>query len=146
MSAKKKYDKGFLRDTYFVLCKTRYFEEAVTQVYQNGLMPGLSHVYLGEEAIATGACAAVEENDLLASTHRGHGHICARGADVNRMMAEIMGKADGRQYWQSDSNRPGRLCILSAQCTRRNSQRTVAYHRQLHHRAGDRPCQRAQVG
>ena len=58
-------------------------------------MPGLAHLYLGEEAIAAGVCGAMEERDFLGSTHRGHGHLVSRGADLNRMMAEILGKEAG---------------------------------------------------
>ena len=58
-------------------------------------MAGLAHLYLGEEAIATGVCAALNEEDYIGSTHRGHGHLVARGADTDRMMAEILGKKTG---------------------------------------------------
>ena len=60
-----------------------------------GLMPGLAHLYLGEEAVAAGACVALREDDYIGSTHRGHGHLVARGADLDRMMAEILGKKTG---------------------------------------------------
>ncbi len=58
-------------------------------------MPGLAHLYLGEEAVAAGACATLKETDYIGSTHRGHGHLVSRGADLNKMMAEILGKATG---------------------------------------------------
>ena len=58
-------------------------------------IPGFAHSYIGEEAIATGICAALRKDDVIASTHRGHGHCVAKGADVNRMMAEIFGKKTG---------------------------------------------------
>jgi len=80
---------------YTVMYRARRFEEEVFEFYKRGLMPGLAHLYLGEEAIATGACAALNESDYIGSTHRGHGHLVARGADLNRMMAEILGKATG---------------------------------------------------
>ena len=73
----------------------RRFEEEVFEFYKKGQMPGLAHLYIGEEAVATGACMAIGEGDYLASTHRGHGHLIARGADPCRMMAEIIGKATG---------------------------------------------------
>jgi pyruvate dehydrogenase E1 component alpha subunit len=80
---------------YKVMYRARRFEEEVFEFYKRGLMPGLAHLYLGEEAVAAGACAALEENDYIGSTHRGHGHLVARGADLCRMMAEILGKATG---------------------------------------------------
>jgi len=89
------YDKAFCEKIYAVMCRIRKFEEAVYEVYLNGWMPGLSHLYLGEEAIAAGACAAIGKHDFITSTHRGHGHLVARDADVNLMMSEIMGKRNG---------------------------------------------------
>jgi len=73
----------------------RRFEEAIDDVYRRGLMPGLAHLYIGEEAVAVGACAALEPVDYITSTHRGHGHCIAKGSDINKMMAEVMGKVDG---------------------------------------------------
>ena len=63
--------------------------------FLNGEIPGFVHLYIGEEAIGTGICAALRDTDLIESTHRGHGHCIAKGADVNKMMAEIFGKKDG---------------------------------------------------
>ena len=80
---------------YSVMYRTRRFEEEVFEFYKRGLMPGLAHLYLGEEAIAVGACGALNDDDYIASTHRGHGHLVARGADLKRMMAEILGKGTG---------------------------------------------------
>ena len=73
----------------------RTFEERVYDVYTRGLMPGLAHLYIGEEAVAVGACAALVDDDYITSTHRGHGHCLAKGAGLDRMMAEIMGKEAG---------------------------------------------------
>ncbi|MGI6042225.1 MAG: thiamine pyrophosphate-dependent dehydrogenase E1 component subunit alpha [Candidatus Alectryocaccobium sp.] len=75
--------------------RTRRFEEEVFEFYKRGLMPGLAHLYLGEEAVAAGVCGALEERDYIGSTHRGHGHLVSRGADLNKMMAEILGKETG---------------------------------------------------
>ena len=75
--------------------RMRRFEEEVFEFYKRGLMPGLAHLYLGEEAVAAGACVALREDDYIGSTHRGHGHLVARGADLDRMMAEILGKKTG---------------------------------------------------
>jgi TPP-dependent pyruvate/acetoin dehydrogenase alpha subunit len=73
----------------------RLFEEKIVDMYARGIVPGLAHLYVGEEAVATGVCANLLREDLLTSTHRGHGHTLAKGADVNRMMGELFGKATG---------------------------------------------------
>ncbi|MDR2503037.1 MAG: thiamine pyrophosphate-dependent dehydrogenase E1 component subunit alpha [Deltaproteobacteria bacterium] len=80
---------------YTVMYRTRRFEEEVFEFYKRGLMPGLAHLYLGQEAVAAGACGALKDSDYIASTHRGHGHLVASGADLKRMMAEILGKGTG---------------------------------------------------
>lgn len=95
MSGSSSYERGFLTNLYSTMYKIREFEEQVFELYKIGLMPGLAHLYIGEEAVATGACAALEDKDYIASTHRGHGHLIARGADSKKMMAEILGKKDG---------------------------------------------------
>ncbi len=73
----------------------RYFEESIYDVYTRGLMPGLAHLYIGEEAIAVGVCENLKRDDLITSTHRGHGHLIAKGGDLNKMMAEVIGKETG---------------------------------------------------
>lgn len=73
----------------------RAFEQEVVALNKAGLLPGTAHLYVGMEAIAVGACAAMKDQDLLTSTHRGHGHCLARGLDPGRMMAEILGRQDG---------------------------------------------------
>ena len=80
---------------YTNMYKIRRFEEEVFEFYKNGQMAGLAHLYIGEEAVAAGACAAIKPQDYIGSTHRGHGHLVARGADMKKMMAEILGKATG---------------------------------------------------
>ena len=80
---------------YEKMCTIRAFEELVKKEYLAGNLPGFVHLYIGEEAVASGICAALEDEDLIESTHRGHGHCIAKGADLNRMMAEIYGKATG---------------------------------------------------
>jgi pyruvate dehydrogenase E1 component alpha subunit len=87
--------RDFAKKLYETMYRIRHFEEQVFEVYKIGLMPGLAHLYIGEEAVATGACAALEAKDYIVSTHRGHGHLIAREADTKRMMAEILGKKDG---------------------------------------------------
>src|SRR5256884_1194727 len=73
----------------------RLFEEQVNDLYTRALMPGLDDLYIGEEAVAVGVCAALEPADYITSTHRGHGHCLAKGASVNRMFAELLGKEPG---------------------------------------------------
>ena len=80
---------------YETMCTIRKFEESVKHDFLAGEIPGFTHSYIGEEAIATGVCSALRDDDVIASTHRGHGHCVAKGADVNRMMAEIFGKETG---------------------------------------------------
>ena len=88
----KNYSKKQLMSFYETMFKTRRFEEETFEFYKKGMMAGLAHLYMGEEAVAAGVCAALKEDDYIGSTHRGHGHLVARGADLNRMMAEILGK------------------------------------------------------
>ena len=80
---------------YEQMLTIRYFEEHVNQLYQTARMPGLAHLYSGEEAIAVGVCQALRQDDYITSTHRGHGHCLAKGAKVDRMFAELLGKEAG---------------------------------------------------
>src|SRR5579862_5313718 len=73
----------------------RLFEEQVNDLYTRALMPGLAHLYIGEEAVAVGVCEALREDDYITSTHRGHGHCLAKGAEPDRMFAELLGKEAG---------------------------------------------------
>ncbi len=73
----------------------RRFEERASDDYQAGDIYGVVHCYIGEEAVAVGVCAALNEDDQIISTHRGHGHCLAKGADLNRMMAELYGRRTG---------------------------------------------------
>lgn len=88
-------NKELASSIYAGMYRIRRFEEEVFEFYKRGLMPGLAHLYIGEEAVAAGACAAIRPDDFISSTHRGHGHLVARGADTKRMMAEILGKETG---------------------------------------------------
>jgi len=88
-------NEDVLLKMYFTMVKIRDFENAITDVYSKGLMNGLAHLYIGEEAIATGVCVNITSKDYAVSTHRGHGHLIAQGADLKKMMAEILGKKDG---------------------------------------------------
>jgi acetoin:2,6-dichlorophenolindophenol oxidoreductase subunit alpha len=73
----------------------RRFEEKASRMYAEGEIPGFVHLYAGEEAVAVGVCAALAPDDFITSTHRGHGHLIAKGGDLNRMMAELCGRSTG---------------------------------------------------
>ena len=94
-SPERRQDPDLLWFLYRKMVEIRKFEEHVWDVYTRGWMPGLAHLYIGEESVAAGACAALREDDYITSTHRGHGHCLAKGARLDRMMAEIMGKESG---------------------------------------------------
>jgi TPP-dependent pyruvate/acetoin dehydrogenase alpha subunit len=80
---------------YRQMVKIRLFEEEVNQLYLGAKMPGLAHLYIGEEAVAVGVCEALRQDDYITSTHRGHGHCIAKGAAPDKMFAELLGKAAG---------------------------------------------------
>jgi pyruvate dehydrogenase E1 component alpha subunit len=80
---------------YRQMAKIRAFEEQVHELYKSAKMPGLAHLYVGEEGVAVGVCEALRRDDFITSTHRGHGHCLAKGAVVNRMFAELLGKEAG---------------------------------------------------
>jgi TPP-dependent pyruvate/acetoin dehydrogenase alpha subunit len=82
-------------DWYRQMCRIRAFERAVYGLSKAGLIAGTAHLYIGMEAIAVGSCSAMRDGDLVTSTHRGHGHAIACGLNLGRMMAEILGRADG---------------------------------------------------
>jgi acetoin:2,6-dichlorophenolindophenol oxidoreductase subunit alpha len=80
---------------YESIKRIREFEETAISLFQDGIVPGFTHTYIGQEAVAVGVCSALTPGDRVASNHRGHGHIIARGADTSRMLAEILGKKGG---------------------------------------------------
>ncbi len=81
---------------YYLMIKIRFFEEFAKAYKEKDIIKGdFVHVYLGEEAIAAGVCTALKREDFITSTHRGHGHMIAKGADISKMFAELLGKADG---------------------------------------------------
>ncbi len=80
---------------YQQMTAIRLFEERVNDLYTRALMPGLAHLYIGEEAVAVGICEALRPDDYITSTHRGHGHCLAKGASPERMYAELLGKEAG---------------------------------------------------
>ncbi|MDL2218546.1 thiamine pyrophosphate-dependent dehydrogenase E1 component subunit alpha [Christensenellaceae bacterium OttesenSCG-928-M15] len=89
------YNKTQLLKFFETMCNIRYFEESVEKNFLAGRIPGFVHLYINEEAIATGVCGALKDTDYIESTHRGHGHCIAKGANIERMMAEIYGKQEG---------------------------------------------------
>jgi len=80
---------------YEQMTKIREFEEKANELYMKALMPGLTHLYSGQEAVAVGVCEALTREDYITSTHRGHGHCLAKGASVDKMFAELLGKEAG---------------------------------------------------
>jgi pyruvate dehydrogenase E1 component alpha subunit len=90
-----KIEKEMLIRLYSTMVKIRLFEERIVDLYARGLVPGLAHLYIGEEAVAAGVCAGLRQEDYITSTHRGHGHVIAKGANLKPMMAELFGKKTG---------------------------------------------------
>ncbi len=84
-----------LESLYRTMVRIRRFEERLAGLFKHGRLPGFVHLYIGQEAIATGVCSVLRPEDRITSTHRGHGHLIAKGAGIDRMMAELFGKADG---------------------------------------------------
>ncbi|MBU7011027.1 MAG: thiamine pyrophosphate-dependent dehydrogenase E1 component subunit alpha [Theionarchaea archaeon] len=82
-------------EMYRKMLEIRKFEEKVYDLFTQNLIPGTMHLYIGEEAVAVGVCAALNPHDYITSTHRGHGHCIAKGASLQKMMAELFGKRTG---------------------------------------------------
>ncbi|WP_026700016.1 thiamine pyrophosphate-dependent dehydrogenase E1 component subunit alpha [Salibacterium aidingense] len=82
---------GLLKEMWTI----RYFDEKVDEFFAKGMIHGTTHLCVGQEPTATGPCAVIQEDDKITSTHRGHGHCIAKGADINRMMAELFGRSTG---------------------------------------------------
>ncbi len=90
-----KLEKEKLLEMYEKMVRIRKFEVKVDELHLEGKLPGLKHLYIGEEAVAVGIISALREDDYIASTHRGHGHCIAKGSDIKKMMAELYGKKTG---------------------------------------------------
>jgi len=88
-------DKQKLLLMYRNMLRIRHFEERLAEESAQGNIPGLLHLYVGEEAVAVGACSALRKDDYITSTHRGHGHCIAKGGDLRKMMAELFAKETG---------------------------------------------------
>jgi pyruvate dehydrogenase E1 component alpha subunit len=82
-------------DLYTNMARIRMFEERVAELFAAGKIPGFVHLYVGEEAVATGVSATLRDSDYITSTHRGHGHLISKGGDMKLMMAELLGKKTG---------------------------------------------------
>jgi acetoin:2,6-dichlorophenolindophenol oxidoreductase subunit alpha len=88
-------DEQALIGLFECMARIRAFESKVQELFKRGTLPGFVHLYVGEEAIAAGMCSVLKTTDRITSTHRGHGHLIAKGADVRLMMAELFGRRDG---------------------------------------------------
>lgn len=97
------YDDELLLEMYRSMYKIREFEHSAAQLSADGELPGSIHLYIGQEAVAVGTCLALGDDDFIGSTHRGHGHVLAKGADVDRMMAELAGKETGLNHGRGGS-------------------------------------------
>jgi pyruvate dehydrogenase E1 component alpha subunit len=86
---------SLLRRLYVEMLRVRVFEERVDDLYARAMIPGIAHLSIGQEASAVGVCGALEPADYITSTHRGHGHCLAKGADPARMFAELLGRETG---------------------------------------------------
>ncbi len=94
MASAKTNTEDYLR-MYRQMVRIRTFEDNANQLYLSAKIPGLTHMYSGEEAVAVGICEALTDDDRITSTHRGHGHCVAKGADFKKMFCELLGKAEG---------------------------------------------------
>lgn len=95
MRSIRRESKEKMLSLYRTMVRIREFEEKAARLFLDGKLVGFLHLYSGEEAVAAGVCACLREDDCVTSTHRGHGHCIAKGADMNRMMAELYGRLDG---------------------------------------------------
>jgi pyruvate dehydrogenase E1 component alpha subunit len=88
-------DRPLWLDAYKLMRRIRRFDEKANELYRSAKMPGLTHLYIGQEGVAVGVCSALRRDDWITSTHRGHGHCLAKGAELHRMFAELLGKEPG---------------------------------------------------
>ena len=94
-TSQPRYAIASLVSMFDQMLRIRLFEEKLVEMFARGTMPGLAHLSIGEEAVPVGTCNALRSDDYITSTHRGHGHCIAKGANVDKMMAELFGKATG---------------------------------------------------
>ena len=95
MAANVTKDRALIEQLYITAATIRRFEESVRDLLEMGKLDGFVHLSIGQEAIAAGVCAALQPDDTIASTHRGHGHVIAKGGDLERMFAELFGRETG---------------------------------------------------
>jgi pyruvate dehydrogenase E1 component alpha subunit len=95
MASLKDINRNLALGLFRTMVRIREFEDTAEKLFLDGKLIGFLHLYSGEEAVAAGVCACLRDGDCITSTHRGHGHCIARGADTDRMMAELFGKATG---------------------------------------------------
>ena len=91
----KQLDPKTLAERYRLMLRIRFHEEAIKILFTQGKIGGTTHLYIGQEAIAAGLVAQLRKDDFISSTHRGHGHMLAKGGELKPMLAEILGRADG---------------------------------------------------
>ncbi len=103
MESLKSLDSDLMRRMHEGMLRIRLFEETQSRVFKAGEQEGFTHLYLGEEAIAVGACLNLDPDDFITSTHRGHGHMIAKGGDFKKMMAELYGRQPGQCLGRSGS-------------------------------------------
>jgi pyruvate dehydrogenase E1 component alpha subunit len=103
MSSLDNFDKKLVLGLYETILKIRLFEETQSKVFKAGEQEGFTHLYLGAEAVASGVCANLNKDDFITSTHRGHGHMIAKGGDLKKMMAELYGRSTGTCQGRSGS-------------------------------------------
>jgi acetoin:2,6-dichlorophenolindophenol oxidoreductase subunit alpha len=103
MDSMTRYEPALVRRMYNAMLRIRLFEETQSRVFRAGEQEGFTHLYLGEEAIAAGACLNLTREDYITSTHRGHGHMVAKGGDFKKMMAELYGRSTGYCMGRSGS-------------------------------------------
>ncbi len=92
---KKQLDDKTLVDRYKLMLRIRFHEEAIKNLFNQGKIGGTTHLYIGQEAIAAGVVAQLRKDDFISSTHRGHGHMLAKGGELKPMLAEILGRSTG---------------------------------------------------
>jgi pyruvate dehydrogenase E1 component alpha subunit len=103
MSGLRSFDRKIVIELYETLLKIRLFEETQSRVFRAGEQEGFTHLYIGAEAVAAGVCANLNKDDYITSTHRGHGHMIAKGGDMKKMMAELYGRTTGYCLGRSGS-------------------------------------------
>src|SRR5437660_1488780 len=124
MTTAEKIDRKTALDLYRVMRTIRSFEERSTQLFGENKIWGTIHSYAGEEAIAAGVCANLRDDDWITSTHRGHGHCIAKGADLGRMFAELLGRETGYCRGRSTRRRERRWPERGPDEVRRSSSPT----------------------